>query len=92
MAGKPPEHGAISVTTMPKRHAKKHLAAMTTSMAEVKDYGGHGGGPETNIRLPGDTGQSSQGGFQQGGAAGAEYSTTSTGNTGDSDSGGPSGW
>ncbi|MGA7770461.1 MAG: hypothetical protein WCA27_30035 [Candidatus Sulfotelmatobacter sp.] len=74
---KPPRHGAISVTTMPKRHAKKHLAAMTASMSEVKDYGSHG------------TGFSSQGSFASGGASGADYQTTSTGNTGDADSGGP---
>jgi len=78
--GKQPKHGAIAVTTLPKHHARKHLADMTVSMSEVHDYGGHG------------TGFSSQGGFQQGGAAGADYTTTSTGNTGDADSGGPSGW
>ena len=38
-----------------------------------------------------DTSEASQGRFQPGGAAGADYETTSTGNTGDSDSGGPSG-
>jgi hypothetical protein len=91
MAG-PPKHGDISVSTLPKQHAKKHLAAMTTSMAEVKDYGGHGGGPETGIRLPGDAGQSSQGDFQQSGAAGAQYTTTNVGSdVGDADSG-PSGY
>jgi hypothetical protein len=82
MANQPqlPKHGDISVTTLPKHHARKHLAAMTASMAEVHDYGNHG------------TGYSSQGGFQQGGAAGADYETTSTANTGDSDSGGPTGY
>jgi hypothetical protein len=93
MYGKPPKHGVISVSDMPRANARKHLGDMTKHAAVVRDYNGHGGGnPETGLRLPGDTGQSSQGGFQQGGAAGADYSTTSTGNTGDSDSGGPSGW
>ena len=76
----PPKHGDISVTTLPKHHARKHLAAMTASMAEVHDYGNHG------------TGFSSQGGFQQGGAAGAEYTTTSVGDTPDADSQGSTGY
>ena len=82
----PPEHGVIKTNRWKAEHAKKHLASMTASMSEVKDYGSHG-----------DIGQSSQGGFtgsgMSGGASGsAEYETTSTGNTGDCDSGGPSGY
>jgi hypothetical protein len=87
----PPKHGDIAVTTLPERHAKKHLSEMTKHAAVVQQYNGHGAGPETGLRLP-NTGESSQGGFQQGGAGGADYTTTSTGNTGDADSGGPSGW
>jgi hypothetical protein len=77
---KPPKHGQIRISTMRPEHAKKHLAEMTASMSEVHDYGAHG------------TGFSSQGGFQSGGASGADYETTSTGNTGDADSGGPTGF
>ena len=82
-SGKPPAHGVISVTTLPKVHARKHLAAMTASMNEVHDYGAHG------------EGQSSRGGFSGSGVSGsaasnAEYSTTNVGGTADSDSQGPS--
>jgi hypothetical protein len=76
--GQQPRHGVIRVSTLKPEHARQHLATITASMAEVKDYGSHG------------TGFSSQGGFQQGGAAGADYETTNTGNTGDADSGGAS--
>jgi len=80
----PPQHGVIKTSTWKSQHAKQHLANVTASMAEVKDYGSHG-----------DIGQSSQGGFSgsgmSGGASGADYTTTSTGNTGDCDSGSPSG-
>ena len=43
---------------------------------EVRSYGGHDA-----------TGVSSQGALSPGGASGADYQTTNTGNTGDSDSG-----
>jgi hypothetical protein len=80
--GKPPKHGQIKVATMPAKHAKAHLDMMTEGAAEMRDY--HTGGV---------TGQGAQGSFAPGGAsAGADYTTTSTGNTGDADSGGPSGW
>jgi hypothetical protein len=39
-----------------------------------------------------DSGEASQGGFPQGAAAGADYQTTSVGDTEDADSGGPSGY
>jgi len=84
MAKGPPRHGVIKVTTLPHQHAKRHLAAMTAAMSEVKDYGGHG------------IGESSGGDFtgsgMSGGASGADYTTTPTGNTGDADSGNPSGY
>jgi hypothetical protein len=53
---------------------------MTASAAEVADYGGHS-----------VTGEGSQGSFASDGAAGEDYQTSSTGNTGDADSGGPVG-
>jgi hypothetical protein len=62
----------------------KHLAQSTQHAREVKTYGGH---PGFEV-----TWQSSQGALSPGGASGADYQTTSTGNTGDSDSGGPSGY
>ena len=49
---------------------------MTTHINEVADYGGHGT-------------FSAQGGFSPGGASGADYQTTSVGDTPDSDSQGP---
>ena len=71
---KTPQHGVIKTKTWKREHAKRHLSAMTASMNEVHDYGSHG-----------DIGQSSEGGFtgsgMSGGASGADYSTTSTGNT-----------
>lgn len=78
--GKPPAHGQISVSTLKIEHAKRHLASMTASAAEVADYGGHS-----------VTGEGSQGSFASDGAAGEDYQTSSTGNTGDADSGGPVG-
>ena len=78
----PPQHGQIKVATMKAAHAKKHLRQMTADASQVRDYGGHS-----------VTGQGSQGAFSQGGASGsADYQTTNTGNTGDSDSGGPTGY
>jgi len=47
-----------------------HLAQHVAHANTTADYGGHGA-------------FSNQGGFQQGGAAGADYETTSTGNTGE---------
>lgn len=79
--GKPPKHGDIAVSEMPLKHMRKHLVQMTQGAAEVRDY--HTGGV---------TGQNAQGGFQQGGASGSDYQTTNTGNVGDSDSGGASGY
>ena len=72
--GRPPRHGDIVVTTLPKVHAKAHVAMMTASAAQVRDYGGHS-----------VTGEGLQGGFSSGGG-GSDYSTTSTGNTADADS------
>jgi hypothetical protein len=51
-----------------------------------------GGGFIPRGVLMSDSGEASQGGFQQSGAAGADYSTTSVGDTGDPDSGGPTGY
>ena len=69
---------------MRRAHLKAHLVAQLAQHAqEVKTYGGH---PGFEV-----TGQSSQGPFSPGGTSGADYQTTSTGNTGDVDSGGPSG-
>jgi hypothetical protein len=48
-----------------------------------------GGGFIPRGVLMSDSCEASQGGFQQGGAAGADYSTTSVGDTGDPDSGDP---
>jgi hypothetical protein len=70
----PPRHGVIHVNSLKPAHARQHLATITANMAEVKDYGSHG------------TGFSSQGGFQQGGASGADYETSSADNVGDADS------
>jgi hypothetical protein len=61
-----------------------HLAQHVEHASTTAAY--HGG-----QRLPGDTGESSQGSFQPGGAAGAEYQTSSADSVGDADSGGPSG-
>jgi transcription elongation factor len=77
----PPKHGDISVSEMPLKHMRKHLRQMTADASQVRDY--HTGGV---------TGQGSQGSFQQGGASGADYQTTSTGSVGDADSGGASGY
>lgn len=77
----PPKHGVIRVSTLKFGHAKRHLASMTASAAEVRDYGGHS-----------VTGEGSQGAFASDGAAGADYQTSSTGNTGDSDSRGATGF
>ena len=74
--GKPPKHGQIKVATMPAKHAKAHLDMMTEGAAEMHNY--HTGGV---------TGQGAQGAFAPL-PSGADYSTTSTGNTGDADSGG----
>jgi hypothetical protein len=57
---------------------------LTQHAREVKSYGGH---PGFEV-----TGQSSKGAFSPGGASGADYSTTNTGNTGDADSQDPSGY
>jgi hypothetical protein len=81
----PPKHGRVISSggqhSMPAKGLKAHLAQLTSHVNEVAQYGGYEA-----------TGQSSQGGFAPGGSGGADYSTTSTGNTGDSDSGGPSGY
>jgi hypothetical protein len=74
-----PRHGVIRVSTLKPEHARQHLAAMVSSAAEVRDYGGH----EV-------TGQNSQGAMRQGGASGADYQTSSADNVGDADSGGAS--
>lgn len=77
--GRPPRHGQLSLTNWKPAHAKAHLAATTSSMAEVKDYGGHGC-------------FSSQGAMSQGGAAGADYQTASGDSVGDADSAGATGY
>jgi hypothetical protein len=73
--GRPPRHGDISVTTMPRKHMRAHLASMSASAGEVANYGGHS-----------VTGEGSQGSFASGGAS--DYSTTNVGGTGDADTGG----
>jgi hypothetical protein len=81
----PPRHGPVVSSggqhSMPVKGLKAHLAQLTSHVHEVAQYGGYEA-----------TGQSSQGGFATGGANGGDYQTTSTGNTGDCDSGGPSGY
>ncbi len=67
-----------TVVSQMQAHLAQHVEHLKTTAAYHKGTG--------------VTGQDSQGGFAPGGAsAGADYSTTSTGNTGDADSGGPSG-
>jgi len=59
---------------MKVKHAKEHIAIITEHAQIAKDYGGHGC-------------FSPQGAFSPGGAAGADYQTTSVG-----DSQGPTGY
>jgi hypothetical protein len=82
----PPKHGRVTAGAlgqMTRTHLVKHLAELTQHACEVKTYGGH---PGFEV-----TGQSSQGAFSPGGAAGADYQTTSVGGTPDADSQGPTG-
>jgi hypothetical protein len=65
---------------MKRRHAKAHLRIIAASAAEVRDCGGHEA-----------TGYDSRGAMAPGGAAGADYQTTSVADTPDSDAG-PSGY
>jgi hypothetical protein len=58
------KHGQISVSTMKVAHAKQHIKIVTDAGNESRDYGGHGD-------------FSQQGAFSPGGAAGANYETTS---------------
>jgi hypothetical protein len=80
----PTTHGQVHVPDHHPREAEltkmltDHLAQHVAHANTTADYGGHGM-------------FSNQGGFQQGGAAGADYETTSVGDTPDADSGGPSG-
>jgi hypothetical protein len=81
----PPKHGQIRLGGgMKREHAKRHLSLMVKHASAVAAY--HG----PNL-VSSDAGQSSGGGFtgsgMSGGAAGADYVTTSTGNT-DTESGG----
>jgi len=55
-------------------HAKKHLKMISEAAAQVRDYGGHEA-----------IGCHSEGAFAPGGAAGADYQTTSVNDTPDSD-------
>ena len=81
-----PKHGVIKTTTLKREHAKARLTASTAAMDDVvryhrgvdennetKDFGAHG------------TGFSSRGSFQQGGAAGADYQTSSADSVGECD-------
>jgi hypothetical protein len=70
----PPRHGQIRVASMKLRHAKAHLRLITGFAAEVRDYGGHEA-----------TGYDSRGEMAPGGAAGADYQTTSVNDRPDSD-------
>lgn len=70
---------------MPEKQMRQHLAQHVASANQTKDYG------------QGDIGENSHGGFTGSGASGgasgsAEYQTTLAGETGDADSGGPSGY
>lgn len=77
--GQVARHGVIKTSTLPKLHAKRHLRMMVDSANEVKDYGGHGC-------------FSPQGAMAQGGAAGADYQTSSADSVGDADSAGATGY
>jgi hypothetical protein len=77
----PPRHGVIRVSTMKVEHAKQYLSTMTASATEVRDCGEHAA-----------TGFGSQGAMSPGGASGADYETTSVGDTPDSDSKGATGY
>jgi hypothetical protein len=57
------------------------MTELTVSAEAVRDYGGHSA-----------TGYSSQGAMSPGGASGADYQTTSVGDTPDTDSAGPTGY
>jgi len=70
----------IKIATLPHKHAKRHLAAMTAAISEVKDYG-HGIGKSSG----GDLTRSGA----SGGASGADYQPTSVGDTPDADCQGP---
>jgi len=78
----PTRHGRViagAPGAMTATHLRKHLAELTAHANEVRDYGCHG------------TGFSSQGAMSTGGASGADYQTTSA-DSGDSDSTGPTGY
>lgn len=72
---RPPQHGQIRVSTLKIAHAKRHLASMTASAAEVRDYGRTFG---YRRGLSGIVRERRRGG--------RDYQTSSTGNTGDADS------
>jgi hypothetical protein len=80
LMGQQPKPGQISVTTMKPKHARQHIALITEHAQIAADYGSHGAA------------FGSQGAFSPGGAAGADYETSSTGNTGDADSTGATGY
>ena len=69
----PPRHGVIKVSSMRVSHAKAHLQMITDSAAEVHSYSGY------------ESTADSRGAFAPGGAAGADYETTSVNDTPDSD-------
>jgi hypothetical protein len=74
-----PTHGQIKVASMKLSHAKNHLRIISESAAKVRDYGGHEA-----------TGYDSKGDFAPGGAAGANYQTTSVNDNPDPDFAGTS--
>jgi hypothetical protein len=77
-----PRHGRViagAPGAMTAKHLRKHLAELTAHVNEVKDYGGHGTA-------------CSQGALSPGGASGADYQTTSVGDTPDADSAGATGY
>ena len=79
----PQRHGRVIAGApggMTAKHLRKHLTELTAHANEVRDYGCHG------------TGFSSQGAMSPGGASGADYQTTSVGDTPDADSAGPTGY
>jgi hypothetical protein len=75
----PPRHGVIKVSSMKVSHAKNHLQMISESAAVVRDYGGHDA-----------IGCHSEGAFAPGGAAGANYETTSVNDNPDPDFSGTS--
>ena len=88
----PAVHGQVHVSAAHndpqalQKQMRTHLAEHERHLAATAAY------HRPTVNAAGDTAQSSQGSFQQGGASGADYQTTSEGTLGDADSGGASGY